>query len=80
MPIHINRLEALSWVQLTTLCKMFGASSVKPKAQLVEELRTYLTSNPFAVTEDGVLIPGNKKSLNSNSSKKTLSKPMYLNR
>ncbi|KAH9268985.1 hypothetical protein BASA83_008987 [Batrachochytrium salamandrivorans] len=80
MPIHINRLEALSSMQLITLCKMFGVSRVKPKAQLVEELRTYLTSNPSAVTEDGVLIPGNEKSLSSNSSKKTLSKPMYLNR
>ncbi|KAH6599929.1 hypothetical protein BASA50_002670 [Batrachochytrium salamandrivorans] len=45
MPIHINRLEALSLSQLITLCKMFGVSSSKPKAQLVEELRTYLTSN-----------------------------------
>ncbi|KAH9268976.1 hypothetical protein BASA83_008978 [Batrachochytrium salamandrivorans] len=79
MPIHINRLEALSLSQLITLCKMFGISNIKLKFQLVEELRTYLTSNPFAVTEDGVLIPGNEKSLKSNSSKKTLSKPMYLN-
>ncbi|KAH6571405.1 hypothetical protein BASA60_007178 [Batrachochytrium salamandrivorans] len=39
MPIHINRLEALSRVQLITFCKMFGVSNVKPKAQLVEELR-----------------------------------------
>ncbi|KAH6578644.1 hypothetical protein BASA61_000109 [Batrachochytrium salamandrivorans] len=78
MPIHINRLEALSRVQLITFCKMFGVSSVKPKSQLVEEIRLYLTSNPSAVTEDGVLIPGNEKSCSSNSSKKTLSKPMYL--
>ncbi|KAH9254333.1 hypothetical protein BASA81_007724 [Batrachochytrium salamandrivorans] len=80
MPIHINRLEALSWVQLVTFCKMFGVSDDKLKSQLVEEIRLYLTSNPYAVTEDGVLIPGNGKSLSSNSSKKTLSKPVYLNR
>ncbi|KAH6572011.1 hypothetical protein BASA50_007967 [Batrachochytrium salamandrivorans] len=80
MPIHINRLEALSSMQLITFCKMFGVSNDKPKAQLVEEIRLYLKSNPFAVTKDGVLIPGNEKSLNSNSSKKTLSKPMYLHR
>ncbi|KAH9274753.1 hypothetical protein BASA83_002958 [Batrachochytrium salamandrivorans] len=79
MPIHINRLEALSLSQLITLCKMFGVSSSKPKDQLVDELRLYLASNPFAITEDGVLIPGNGKSLSSNSSKKTLSKPMYIN-
>ncbi|KAH9274748.1 hypothetical protein BASA83_002953 [Batrachochytrium salamandrivorans] len=80
MPIHINRLEALSLSQLITLCKMFGVSRAKPKAQLVDELRLYLASNPFAITEDGELIPGNGKSLSSNSSKKTLSKPVYLNR
>ncbi|KAH9268964.1 hypothetical protein BASA83_008966 [Batrachochytrium salamandrivorans] len=80
MPIHINGLEVLSHAQLITFCKMFGVSRVKPKDQLVDELRTYLTSNPSAVTEDGVLIPGNEKSLKSNSSKKTLFKPMYLNR
>ncbi|KAH6567756.1 hypothetical protein BASA60_008893 [Batrachochytrium salamandrivorans] len=80
MPIHINRLDTLSISQLITLCKMFGASSDKQKSQLVEEIRLYLTSNPSAVTEDGVLIPGNEKSLRSNSSKKTLSKPMYLHR
>ncbi|KAH6573837.1 hypothetical protein BASA60_005857 [Batrachochytrium salamandrivorans] len=79
MPIHINGLEVLSHAQLITFCKMFGVSRVKPKDQLVDELRTYLTSNPSAVTEDGVLIPGNEKSLKSNSSKKTLFKPMYLN-
>ncbi|KAH6591474.1 hypothetical protein BASA50_008650 [Batrachochytrium salamandrivorans] len=79
MPIHINRLEALSWVQLVTFCKMFGVSDDKLKSQLVEEIRLYLTSNPYAVTEDGVLIPGNGKSLSSNSSKKTLSKPVYIN-
>ncbi|KAH6578648.1 hypothetical protein BASA61_000113 [Batrachochytrium salamandrivorans] len=62
MPIHINRLEVLSRVQLITFCKMFGVSNDKPKAQLVEELRTYLTSNPSGMTEDGVLIPGNEKS------------------
>ncbi|KAH6586550.1 hypothetical protein BASA50_000504 [Batrachochytrium salamandrivorans] len=78
MPIHINRLEALSHIQLITLCKMFGVSNDKPKSQLVNELRTYLASNPSAVTEDGVPIPGNEKSCSSNSSKKTLSKPMYL--
>ncbi|KAH9262600.1 hypothetical protein BASA82_000367 [Batrachochytrium salamandrivorans] len=78
MPIHINRLEALSMSQLVTLCKMFGASSSKSKPQLVEEIRLYLTSNPSAVTEDGVLILGNENLLRSNSSKKTLSKPMYL--
>ncbi|KAH6585464.1 hypothetical protein BASA61_006811 [Batrachochytrium salamandrivorans] len=60
MPIHINRLESLSLSQLITFCKMFGAPSAKPKDQLVDELRLYLTSNPFAVTEDGVLIPGNE--------------------
>ncbi|KAH9267901.1 hypothetical protein BASA83_009610 [Batrachochytrium salamandrivorans] len=76
MPIHINGLKALSHAQLTTFCRMFGVSSSKPKSQLVDELRTYLTSNPCAVTEDGVLIPGNEKSLKSNSSKKTLSKPV----
>ncbi|KAH6588568.1 hypothetical protein BASA50_010696 [Batrachochytrium salamandrivorans] len=80
MPIHINRLEALSHSQLITFCKMFGVSDDKPKVQLVDELRTYLTSNPSAVTEDGVLIPGNEKSLSSNSSKKTLSKPIYPHR
>ncbi|KAH9274752.1 hypothetical protein BASA83_002957 [Batrachochytrium salamandrivorans] len=80
MPIHINRLEALSRAQLITFCKMFGVSDDKPKSQLIEELRVYLTSNPYAVTEDGVLIPGNGKSLSSNSSKKTLSKPVYLHR
>ncbi|KAH9263329.1 hypothetical protein BASA83_013306 [Batrachochytrium salamandrivorans] len=80
MPIHINRLEALSRVQLITFCKMFGTSNVKPKSQLVEEIRLYLTSNPSGMTEDGVLIPGNEKSCNSNSSKKTPSKPMYLHR
>ncbi|KAH6570677.1 hypothetical protein BASA50_002811 [Batrachochytrium salamandrivorans] len=79
MPIHIKRLEALSSMQLITLCKMFGAPSVKPKDQLVEELHTYLTSNSSVIAEDGVLIPGNEKSLKSNSSKKTLSKPVYLN-
>ncbi|KAH6578274.1 hypothetical protein BASA60_003664 [Batrachochytrium salamandrivorans] len=78
MPIHINRLEALSWVQLITLCKIFGVSDDKPKSQLVEELRLYLASNSSAVTEDGVLIPGNEKSIDKRSSKKTLSKPMYL--
>ncbi|KAH6596288.1 hypothetical protein BASA50_005332 [Batrachochytrium salamandrivorans] len=78
MPIHINRLEALSHSQLITFCKMFGVSDNKPKDRLVDELRTYLTSNPSAVTEDGVLIPGNVKSCNSNSSKKTLSKPMHF--
>ncbi|KAH6597873.1 hypothetical protein BASA50_004216 [Batrachochytrium salamandrivorans] len=78
MLIHINRLEALSSVQLTTFCKMFGVSRTKPKVQLVEELRTYLTSNPCAMTEDGVIIPGNEKSPGSNSRKKTLSKPVYL--
>ncbi|KAH6590774.1 hypothetical protein BASA50_009152 [Batrachochytrium salamandrivorans] len=57
---------------------MFGTSNVKPKSQLVEEIRLYLTSNPSAMTEDGVLIPGNEKSCNSNSSKKTPSKPMYI--
>ncbi|KAH6589168.1 hypothetical protein BASA50_010211 [Batrachochytrium salamandrivorans] len=80
MPIHINRLEVLSHAQLITFCKMFGVSSSKPKVQLVEEIRLYLTSNPYAVAEDGVLIPGNGKSLSSNSSKKTLSKPVYSNR
>ncbi|KAH6589200.1 hypothetical protein BASA50_010178 [Batrachochytrium salamandrivorans] len=80
MPIHINKLEALSRAQLITFCNMFGVSSVKPKDRLVDELRTYLTSNPSACTEDGVLIPGNEKSQSSNSSKKTLSKPVYLNR
>ncbi|KAH6595851.1 hypothetical protein BASA50_005578 [Batrachochytrium salamandrivorans] len=59
---------------------MFGVSSAKPKDQLVEELRLYLTSNPYAVTEDGVLIPGNEKSIDRRSSKKTLSKPVYLHR
>ncbi|KAH6597883.1 hypothetical protein BASA50_004225 [Batrachochytrium salamandrivorans] len=49
MPIHINRLEALSHAQLATFCKMFGVSDDKPKSQLVDELRTYLTSNPYAV-------------------------------
>ncbi|KAH6599846.1 hypothetical protein BASA50_002717 [Batrachochytrium salamandrivorans] len=78
MPIHINRLEALSWVQLTTFCKMFGVSDDKLKIQLVDELRLYLTSNSSAVTEDGVIVPGNEKSQSSNSSKKTLFKPMYL--
>ncbi|KAH9268076.1 hypothetical protein BASA83_009583 [Batrachochytrium salamandrivorans] len=78
MPIHINRLEVLSHAQLVTFCKMFGVPSVKPKVQLVEELRLYLTSNPCAVIEDGVLIPGNEKSLKSNSSKKALSKPVCL--
>ncbi|KAH6597484.1 hypothetical protein BASA50_004401 [Batrachochytrium salamandrivorans] len=78
MPIHINRLEVLSRVQLITFCKMFGVSNDKPKAQLVEELRTYLTSNPSGMTEDGVLIPGNEKSIDKRSSKKTLSKPVYL--
>ncbi|KAH9244399.1 hypothetical protein BASA81_018200 [Batrachochytrium salamandrivorans] len=80
MPIHINRLEVLSHAQLVTFCKMFGVPSVKPKVQLVEELRLYLTSNPCAVIEDGVLIPGNEKSLKSNSSKKALSKPVCLYR
>ncbi|KAH6595062.1 hypothetical protein BASA50_006138 [Batrachochytrium salamandrivorans] len=78
MPIHINRLGSLSLSQLITFCKMFGVSNDKPKAQFVEEIRLYLTSNPFAVTEDGVLIPGNEKSLKSNSRKKTLFKPMCL--
>ncbi|KAH6589281.1 hypothetical protein BASA50_010156 [Batrachochytrium salamandrivorans] len=78
MPIHINRLDTLSISQLITLCKMFGASSSKSKPQLVEEIRLYLTSNPSAVAEDGVLILGNENLLRSNSSKKTLSKPMYL--
>ncbi|KAH6580812.1 hypothetical protein BASA60_002732 [Batrachochytrium salamandrivorans] len=80
MPIHINRLESLSLSQLITFCKMFGISSIKLKIQLVEELRVYLTSNPSAITEDGVLIPGNERSQSSNSSKKTLFKPMYLHR
>ncbi|KAH9275812.1 hypothetical protein BASA83_001615 [Batrachochytrium salamandrivorans] len=80
MSIHINRLEALSRAQLIIFCKMFGVSRAKPKVQLVEELRLYLTSNPSAVTEDGVLIPGNEKLQSSNSSKKTLSKPMHLHR
>ncbi|KAH9266133.1 hypothetical protein BASA83_010777 [Batrachochytrium salamandrivorans] len=80
MPIHINRLDTLSISQLITLCKMFGASSSKSKPQLVEEIRLYLTSNPSAVAEDGVLILGNENLLRSNSSKKTLSKPMYLHR
>ncbi|KAH9270523.1 hypothetical protein BASA83_007336 [Batrachochytrium salamandrivorans] len=80
MPIHINRLESLSLSQLITFCKMFGAPSAKPKDQLVDELRLYLTSNPFAVTEDGVLIPGNERSIDKRSSKKTLSKPMCLHR
>ncbi|KAH6600967.1 hypothetical protein BASA50_001972 [Batrachochytrium salamandrivorans] len=80
MPIHTNRLEVLSHAQLIIFCKMFGVSDDKLKDRLVDELRTYLTSNPCAVTEDGVLIPGNEKSLKSNSSKKTLSKPMCLHR
>ncbi|KAH6570506.1 hypothetical protein BASA62_004328 [Batrachochytrium salamandrivorans] len=79
-PLTVDRLEVLSWVQLITFCKMFGVSSIKPKSQLVDELRTYLTSNPCAVTEDGVIVPGNEKSLSSNSSKKTLSKPVCLHR
>ncbi|KAH6568156.1 hypothetical protein BASA62_005623 [Batrachochytrium salamandrivorans] len=78
MPIHINRLEALSHAQLITFCNMFGVSNDKLKDRLVDELSTYLTSNPCAVTEDGVLIPRNERSLSSNPSKKTLSKPMYL--
>ncbi|KAH6580253.1 hypothetical protein BASA60_002945 [Batrachochytrium salamandrivorans] len=78
MSIHIDRLEALSSMQLTTLCKMFGVSRVKARVQLVEELRLYLTSNPSAVTEDGAVILGNEKSLNTSSSKKTLSKPVHL--
>ncbi|KAH6564761.1 hypothetical protein BASA62_007733 [Batrachochytrium salamandrivorans] len=80
MSIHINGLEALSSMQLTTLCKMFGVSRVKARVQLVEELRLYLTSNPSAVAEDGAVILGNEKSLNTSSSKKTLSKPVYLHR
>ncbi|KAH9263448.1 hypothetical protein BASA83_013175 [Batrachochytrium salamandrivorans] len=72
MPIHINRLEVLSQIQLTTFCKMFGVSRAKPKAQLVEEIRLHLTSNPSAMTEDGALIPGNEKSQSSNSSKNAL--------
>ncbi|KAH6590662.1 hypothetical protein BASA50_009224 [Batrachochytrium salamandrivorans] len=60
MSIHINRLEVLSQIQLTTFCKMFGVSRAKPKAQLVEEIRLHLTSNPSAMTEDGALIPGNE--------------------
>ncbi|KAH9263722.1 hypothetical protein BASA83_012871 [Batrachochytrium salamandrivorans] len=80
MPIHINGLEVLSHAQLITFCKMFGVSSAKLKSQLVEELRLYLTSNPSAMTEDGVLILGNEKSIDKRSSKKTLSKPMYLHR
>ncbi|KAH9269998.1 hypothetical protein BASA83_007986 [Batrachochytrium salamandrivorans] len=56
MPIHINRLEALSHAQLVTFCKMFGAPRTKLKVQLVEELRLYLTSNTSAMTEDGVII------------------------
>ncbi|KAH6586982.1 hypothetical protein BASA50_000031 [Batrachochytrium salamandrivorans] len=78
MSIHINGLEALSSMQLTTLCKMFGVSRVKARVQLVEELRLYLTSNPSAVAEDGAVILGNEKSLNTSSSKKTLSKPVHL--
>ncbi|KAH6577468.1 hypothetical protein BASA62_000845 [Batrachochytrium salamandrivorans] len=78
MSIHINRLEALSRAQLITLCNMFGVSNTKLKAQLVEEIRLYLTSIPSAVTEDGVLIPGNERSIDRRSSKKTLSKPVYL--
>ncbi|KAH6586112.1 hypothetical protein BASA50_000817 [Batrachochytrium salamandrivorans] len=78
MSIHIDRLEALSLLQLITLCKMFGVSSSKPKVQLVEELRVYLASNPSAMTEDVVPIPGNERSLKNNSSKKALSKPVYL--
>ncbi|KAH6575322.1 hypothetical protein BASA60_005071 [Batrachochytrium salamandrivorans] len=80
MPIHINGLEVLSLLQLITLCNMFGVSNDKPKDRLVDELRTYLTSNPCAVTEDGAVIPGNERSLKNNSSKKTLSKPMCLHR
>ncbi|KAH9265190.1 hypothetical protein BASA83_011273 [Batrachochytrium salamandrivorans] len=80
MSIHINRLEALSRVQLITFCKMFGTSNVKPKSQLVDELRTYLTSNPCAMTEDDVIILWNERPLNSNSSKKTLSKPVHFHR
>ncbi|KAH9268909.1 hypothetical protein BASA83_009042 [Batrachochytrium salamandrivorans] len=80
MLIHINRLEVLSHAQLITFCKMFGVSGNKRKVHLVDELRTYLTSNPSAITEDGVLIPGNEGLLKSNPSKKTLSKPMCLHR
>ncbi|KAH6580469.1 hypothetical protein BASA61_007276 [Batrachochytrium salamandrivorans] len=80
MPILINKLEALSKAQLTIFCSMFDVFNDKSKVQLVEELRLYLKLNPSAVTEDGELIPGNERSLKSNSSKKTLSKPMCLHR
>ncbi|KAH6595242.1 hypothetical protein BASA50_006035 [Batrachochytrium salamandrivorans] len=59
---------------------MFGVSDDKTKSQLVKEIRVYLTSNPSAVTEDSMLIPGNEKSIDKRSSKKTLSKPVYLHR